>query len=268
MGSSLLKVFELENIRLWRRETQILRNISWRIRRGGHWALLGANGSGKTTLLRVVGGQLWPSEGDVYVLGQRFGECNLPELRKVIGCVSSSVEHDLPERDRAQEVVLSGLEATLGLFREYNGAERARAHAALSAVGGGEFAGRDYGVLSQGERQRVLIARALVSRPHLLILDEPCAGLDPAAREDLLADLARLAMSADAPTLVFATHHVEELGPWITHALVLESGRALAAGPIDEVLTDAHLSRAFGRSCRIEREAERRVLRLEGKPSR
>ncbi len=255
-------ILALRDIVFRRDGREILSGISWDIERGQHWALLGANGSGKTTLLKIVTGYEWPTEGAIEVLGRRFGECNLPELRKAIGWVSSALEHRIPAQNRAIEVVASGFDAAIGVYRVYSPGEFERAGQALRAIGGGAFAERPYGALSQGEQQRALLARALVNRPALLILDEPCAGLDPAARQSFLDDLERLARQADAPTLVFVTHHIEEIGPAVSHTLILKSGRVLASGPTGRVLTSARLTEAFGRPCKVERARGRCWLRL------
>lgn len=254
-------IIELQNIEYIRDANQILRGVSWRVHRGQHWALMGANGSGKTTLLKVVTGYEWPTDGEVFVLGRHFGECDLRELRKSIGWVSSSIEHQFPAHNRAIDVVVSGCDASIGTYREMTPDEWARAAHALDQVGIASLADRAYRLLSQGEQQRVLIARALVNDPALMILDEPCSGLDPAARESFLTDLGRLASQSIAPTLVMVTHHVEEVRPWITHALLLRGGAVLAAGAVQDVLTGEHISAAFDHPFRIERGADRYHLR-------
>ena len=170
----------------------ILADVDWTVLEREHWALLGANGSGKTTLLKIVTGYEWATTGTVEVLGHRFGHCNMPEVRKAIGWVSSAIEHRLPPRDSALGIVMSGLDSSLGLYRNFSDDEEQRSLATLDSLGIAQFAQRTYGSLSQGEQQRVVIARALVANPKLLILDEPCAGLDPAAREHFLEDLGEL----------------------------------------------------------------------------
>jgi len=257
-----MTVISLDGITLRRGGYEILHAVSWTIRRGEHWALLGQNGSGKTTLLKVITGYEWPTEGTVEVLGRRYGECNLPELRKQIGWVSSALVHQLPEQNTALEIVLSGLEASLGVYREFTGTEIRRARATLALLGGKSFADRPYGLLSQGEQQRVLIARGLVHGPALLILDEPCAGLDPAARESFLGDLSLLVARRGAPSLVFVTHHIEEIAPWITHALVLRQGRTLAHGRTEAVLRGSVLTKALAHPCEVLRKNGRYSLSL------
>lgn len=247
-----MAMVELRDITYIREGQTILSGVSWRIERGQHWTLLGANGSGKTTLLKVITGYEWPSSGEVSVLGQHFGECDLRALRKAVGWVSSAVLHQFPVHNTALDVVASGLDASIGLYRDFAPAEWAAAEAALARVGAGAVAGRAYRLLSQGEQQRVLIARGLVNRPALLILDEPCAGLDPAAREHFLSDLNALTQPADAPTTILVTHHIEEIGPWVSDVLVLRAGRMLAAGRKEDVLRAAVLAEAFGGPCRVD----------------
>jgi iron complex transport system ATP-binding protein len=251
-------VLDLRIERLARERHVLLHDIAWTVRRGEHWAIVGPNGSGKTTLVRVLAGYLWPSRGEVTVLGQRFGEIDVRELRKAIGIVSSSLVEWLPPDLDARATVATGFEASLGGGHAPIGdSQLRRADDALSAVGAAAIAARPYGVLSQGERQRVMIARALVHEPALLILDEPCAGLDPVARERFVNDLATLITSGRAPSLVLVTHHLEEIPPRITHALALRSGTAVASGPLTDVLTEPVMSRVFDARCSVRRDGAR-----------
>jgi iron complex transport system ATP-binding protein len=245
-------VLELEHAAYWRGERTILSGIDWRIRRGQHWALLGANGSGKTTLLKMVAAIEWPCDGHIRVLGQRFGEVDLRELRRSIGVVSSALVPYFQDRQPALAIVETGIDAELGWWRTFDADAEARARAGLAVLGIAALADNPYGQLSQGEKQRVLIARALMNAPHLLILDEPCAGLDPAARERFLEDLGRFVERPETPTLVIVTHHIEEIPAFVRHALVLKDGRTLAQGAIAEVLRADVLGEAFGRPCRVE----------------
>jgi iron complex transport system ATP-binding protein len=252
-------------VRSFRRDgREILSDVELVIQRGEHWALIGPNGSGKTSLLRILSGYEWPSEGSVEVLGALFGEVDLRELRKRIGVVTSALLPKIPGSAGALDVALSGLEASLGLWRPFTEEERAKALAALGAIGVGHLASVRYEVLSQGERQRVLIARALVNAPALLILDEACGGLDPVSRESFLEDLSALATRPDAPTMLFVTHHVEEIPPFLGHALLLSAGRVVKSGAIEEVFTNEHFTRAFGAKCEVGREGERFRLRVGG----
>ncbi len=257
-----MTLLRLDNVSVRRGRREILSGVSWTIEHGRHWALLGPNGAGKTTLLKIITGYEWVTDGSVEVLGEPFGQCNIPELRKRIGWVSSALQQGLPERDTAIEIAASGIEASLGLYRDFSPAEFDRAAEALRSLGCESAARQSYATLSQGERQRVVIARALVNRPRLLILDEPCAGLDPMARESFLRDLGRLAARPEAPGMILVTHHIEEIGPWVSDVLVLRNGRVLAAGPKAEVLTPVTLGEAFGCPCTVENDHDRYHLRL------
>ena len=256
-------IINLENVAFRRSGCVILAGVSWRIEPGQHWALLGANGSGKTTLLKIITGYEWPSSGKVSVLGAEFGKCALRELRKTIGWVSFALEPMVPGRDRAIEVVASGIDASIGLYRKLAGDELRRAKTALRKVNGLDFADRIFRVLSQGEQQRVLIARALVNDPKLIILDEPCVGLDPAAREYFLSDIERLATCGNSPNIIFVTHHIEEIRPWITHLLLLKNGKKLAAGKCRQVITSAKLSEAFDCRCSVIKHDKKYSLTIE-----
>lgn len=259
-----MSLIHLSNITLVRQGQRILADITWHVKKGQHWALLGANGSGKTTLLKVITGYEWPTTGSVTVLRQSFGKCNLPEFRKQVGWASSAIESRLPVYERAIDIVASGFFASIGLYRQPSEAEWLTATEIIRHVGGDQIMHRPFGLLSQGEQRRIVIARALVNRPQLLLLDEPCAGLDPAARESLLADLERLARSPHAPTIIMVTHHVEEIGPWIGHVLVLKNGTVLKAGPKNETLTTPVLSEALGCLCEVEKLGDRYRLTLIG----
>lgn len=252
-GRSLI-VVDVDNVSLVRQGTPILREVSWRIEGGRHSVLLGANGSGKTTLLKVITGYERPTSGRVEVLGKVYGECDLRAMRKAIGWVSNALEHRVPAHDTAARIAASGFDASLGLYRNPDQEEWARCHETLDELAVEHLAERPFGLLSQGEQKRVLIARALVHRPALLILDEPCAGLDPVARAAFLDDIGPMTVAPDAPTVVLVTHHLEEIAPWICDAIALNEGRVVARGSVDCVLTDDALSRVFGQACRVTRE--------------
>jgi iron complex transport system ATP-binding protein len=257
-----MSVIELVDIKFIRGKQTILSDVSWTIKAGEHWALLGANGSGKTTLLKIITGYEWPSEGSVCVLGETFGQCNLPALRKAIGWVSSVLQQDIPEMDSVLSIVVSGLEASLGLYREFTDQEFKKGREILEALGCSAIADQKFRTLSQGERQRVLIARALINEPKVLILDEPCSGLDPASREKFLTDLAKLTKRPDAPSIVLVTHHIEEIGSWINRVMVIKQGKSLAAGETQKVLTREVLAQAFEHPCQVDRVDNRYFLRL------
>lgn len=255
-------IVRLKEIYYNRNGRAILSDVSWVIERGQHWALLGANGSGKSTLLKIIAGYDWASAGQVEVLGRRYGQCDLHELRKHIGLVSTSLEHHIPVSDTALEVVESGIDASLGLYRDFSENEKETARLMLAMVSADGFADQAYGTLSQGEQQRVLIARAMVNRPHLLILDEPCNGLDPGAKEHFLSDLSRLANHRDAPTMLMVTHYIEEIDPWINWVMVLKNGEVLANGRKADVLNTFTLSRTFGMDVLVKKEGLRYYLRF------
>lgn len=243
-------VISVEGVSVRQGGRRILEDIDWSVGAGEHWALVGANGSGKTTLLKVLTGYLWPSRGEVEVLGERFGQVDLRDLRRQIGWVSVSLGEQVALHhgdDAALAVVASGRDASIGLYRPVGEAVFAEARSLLAWIGGEALVDRPFGVLSQGERQRVLLARAWMGHPRLLILDEPASGLDLVARETLLAGLSRLVTeSSDAPSVLYVTHHIDEILPWFTHAIVLKDGRMAGRGPKEDTLTDAVLSAAFG----------------------
>jgi len=241
-NSEILRVCELG---IERGGTRILQQVSWHVEPGQHWVILGANGSGKTSLLSALTGYLMPTAGEISLLGHRYGESDWRELRRRVGLVSSSIRQLMADDEPALETVVSGKYAMIDFWGRVSRADRTRAQRVLRRLECGHLAGRAWRVLSQGERQRVLIGRALMARPEVLILDEPCAGLDPAAREHFLQFLQRLGRRQDSPTLVLVTHHVEEIMPAFSHVLILKSGRVLAAGKKAEVLTASSLSRAF-----------------------
>lgn len=260
---STVFVVEVAGLSVERDGTTILNGIDWRVRRGENWVILGANGSGKTSLLSALTGYLMPSRGDVRVLGECFGESDWRELRKHIGLVSSSIGQKMPGEENALDTVVSGKNAMIELWGRVTRAERSRARAWLEKVECAHLEKRPWRALSQGERQRVLIARALMADPALLILDEPCAGLDPVARETFLRFLRRLAAGKEAPTLVLVTHHVEEIVPAFSHVLLLKNGRVLADGPKGRVLTTPLLSKTFGSSLALDNKRGRYQLRVQ-----
>ena len=256
-------VVELDEVCYCRKQRQILTDISWRIDPGAHWALLGANGSGKTTLLKILTGYEWPTFGQVRVLGQTFGLADIGRLRKLIGWVSSAMTQRLPAQDKSVEVVASGLDASIGLYRRISDEERAKSRAVLAQLGAESIATQNYGTLSQGEMQKVLIARALVAEPRLLILDEPCIGLDPAARQRFLKDLAQLAEPKHSPTLILVTHHIEEIGDWIKNVMLLKDGGVLAQGAPQQAITTEHMTQLFDCPCQVTRKDNQFRLQTE-----
>jgi iron complex transport system ATP-binding protein len=257
-------ILAISGLRIERGGTAILDGLSWRVERGEHWIILGANGSGKTSLLSALTGYLTPTAGAVEVLGERFGESDWRELRKRIGIVSSSVRQRMADGEAALETVVSGKYAMIDFWGRVTPHDRRAALRILAQTECSHLAERPWRVLSQGERQRVLIGRALMARPRLLILDEPCAGLDPVAREHFLQFIQRLGAKKNAPALVLVTHHVEEIMPVFTHVLILKNGHVLAAGEKKNALTSQHLARAFGEKMRLTQRKNRYALRVLG----
>ena len=258
----------VSNLRVVRGRTEILRGLDWRVRRGEHWVILGPNGSGKTSLLKAITGYLSPSSGEIALLSRRYGEADWRELRLEVGIVTSALQASIPAAETALETVMSGRYAQLDLWAKPGRAEAAEGRRLLRFVGGAHLAHREWVHLSQGERQRILIARSLMARPKLLSLDEPCAGLDPGAREEFLWFLEGIAKRRHGPALVLVIHHAEEIMPAFTHALLLRDGRAFAAGPRTGVVTSKRLSEAFGARIAVRRSRNRYVttVRHGGRP--
>ena len=254
-------------LRVVRGDTIVLDGVDWSVRRGEHWVVLGANGCGKTSLLKVLLGYLTPSEGELRVLGREYGAYDWRELRRYLGLVSSALHASVPEHEPALETVVSGRTAQLDLWEDPTPAEAKEARRHLRRAGAEHLAERRWGVLSQGERQRVLIARALMACPRLLILDEPCAGMDPVAREAFLARMEMIAREPRGPGLVLVTHHVEEITPAFSHALLLRAGKVVAAGPRRATITGKLLGDAFGARITLRTRRARLELRVGARPT-
>lgn len=236
----------LQGVTVRRDGVPVLDGIDWQVRRGERWVVLGPNGSGKTTMLQVAGARLWPTSGRVEVLGAVLGRVDVRTLRPRVALVSGAVTRQLRTDVTAREVVASGRYGALETWwHTYGTAEWARADHLLAQGGVEEIAERSFGVISEGERQQVLLARALMSDPELLLLDEPFAGLDLGARERLLLRLRTLAEDAGSLPVVLVTHHCEEIPPGFTHAGLMRAGRLVAAGPLDDVITSQHVSACF-----------------------
>jgi iron complex transport system ATP-binding protein len=246
----------LEHVAVVRNGTALLDDITWTVAGGERWTLLGPNGSGKTTLLKVVGSALWPTRGTVEILGERLGHVDMRALRQRIAVVSASVSRQLRPELAALDVVMTGRHSALETWwHDYSEVDRDDARALLDRAGFGDegFAERPFGLLSEGERQQVLLARALMGSPELLLMDEPAAGLDLGARERLLSSLAALASDPDVPPMVLVTHHLEEIPPGVTHAALMRGATLLVAGPVEQVLTGDWVSAAFGIPVAVER---------------
>jgi iron complex transport system ATP-binding protein len=258
-------VLHVRSLDIRRDGVRILRDVSWRVERGEHWVILGANGSGKTSLFAALTGYLTPTGGDIELLGQRYGESDWRALRTQVGIVSSSIRQMMADAEPALETVASGKYAMIDFWGTPKRADRLAAARILHLIECPYLADRPWAVLSQGERQRVLIGRALMAKPSLLILDEPCAGLDPMAREHFLQFLTRFARRRGAPTLVLVTHHVEEITGVFTHALLLRAGRVTAAGPLRRVLNSETISGTFDGQARLRRVRGRYTLEVSTK---
>ena len=245
---------ECAGVTVVRDGNRILDDVNWRIAEHDRWVILGPNGAGKTTLLAIAAARMHPTAGVASIFDELLGLTDVFDLRPRIGLASASLAQQIPDDELVIDVVRTGAYAMVGRWREdYEPVDDSRAHALLAAWGVGELANRAYGTLSEGERKRVQIARAQMPDPELLLLDEPAAGLDLGAREDLVARLGELARNPQSAGMVLVTHHVEEIPAGITHAMLLRAGRVVASGPIDAVLTDAHLSTAFGLPLRVVR---------------
>ncbi len=256
------------DVDLYRVTAPILSGINWQVDRSDRWVVLGPNGSGKTTLVQLASGYLHPTHGCVEVLGHRLGQVDVRALRQDVATVSAGVTRMIVPNLAAREVVVSGCRGALEpWWHTYTEVEWGRADRLLAAAGFEHVARRPFAVLSDGERQQVMLARALMSEPQLLLLDEPCAGLDMGGRERLLSRLAHVAKDAAGPPIVLVTHHVEEIPESFTHVLLLRSGSVVVAGPIASALSPDNLSACFGLPLELKRERQRWTSRAVGRPS-
>ncbi len=262
-------VVELADVTVTRGSSTLLNAVSWTVRADERWVLLGPNGAGKTTLLQVVSAHIHPTAGVAGVLGEVLGTVDVFELRPRIGWMSAALADRIPGDERVRDVVVSAAYAVLGRWREqYGGLDHARAAQLLAELGVAHLADRSFGTLSEGERKRVQVARALMTDPELLLLDEPGAGLDLGAREDLVSTLSVLAEDPGSPALVLVSHHVEEIPPGFTHALLLRDGAVVAAGPIAETLTEPALTATFGLPLLLEQRGGRWLARRRTRAAR
>src|ERR671917_2248078 len=235
----MVAVVDLAGVTIVRNGATLINDITWRVDEADRWVIIGPNGAGKTTLLQVISAQIHPTAGVAGLLGEVLGTVDVFELRPRIGLTSAALAERIPRGERVHDVVVSASYAVVGRWREaYDDLDHERATELLGSLGIGALSDRTFGTLSEGERKRVQIARALMTDPELLLLDEPAAGLDLGAREDLVSRLAELAYDPDAPALVLVTHHVEEIPPGFTHALLLREGTVVAQGLLDDVLTE------------------------------
>lgn len=247
------KIIEMRDVSWRRNRVEILHNINWEIKRPEHWAILGLNGSGKTTLLNMINSYIWPSTGEVTVLGYEFGKTDITKLRHSLGWVSSSLGAKLNERHNTEELVVSGKFAAVGLtFADPTEEDFEDAREVMKQLNIEHVYGESYEKCSNGEKQKVLIARGLISKPKMLILDEPTNGLDFISREELLATIEELTQTPDGPTIIYVTHYTEEVLPVFTHTLLLKDGTVFASGERVDVLTNENMSTLYGKDIEIE----------------
>jgi iron complex transport system ATP-binding protein len=255
-------VVELADVSVVRGSSTLLSHVSWTVEEDERWIVLGPNGAGKTTLLQVLSTHLYPTEGIVGILGDVIGTVDVFELRPRIGLTSAMLADRIPRSERVSDVVVSASYAVLGRWREeYDELDHERAAQLLAEVGVAPLAERTFGTLSEGERKRVQIARALMTDPELLLLDEPAAGLDLGGREDLVSTLSVLAKDDRSPATVLVSHHVEEIPPGFTHVLMLRNGAVVASGPLESTMTVAALSETFGLALDLDHRDDRYAAR-------
>src|SRR5580765_843015 len=258
----MVAVIEFAGVTVRRGQATLLDQISWRVAEGERWVVLGPNGAGKTTLLQVASAQIHPTEGVAGILDEVLGTVDVFELRPRIGLTSAALAERIPRHELVRDLVVSASYAVVGRWREsYDDLDHDRARTLVDAMGATPLLDRTFGTLSEGERKRVQIARALMADPELLLLDEPAAGLDLGGREDLVSTLATLALDPTSPATVLVSHHVEEIPPGFTHGLLLRAGRVVATGPIAEVITEEHLEETFDMPLVLTHEAGRWAAR-------
>lgn len=255
-------ILELSSISVQRGDRIILGPLDWQVLEGQRWVVLGPNGAGKTTLLQICSSLIHPTTGSITILGQILGKVDVFELRTRIGLTSSALVDQLPSDEIVMDVVLTAAYAMFGRWQEkYDLWDESRAMALLTALGVRELGNRNYGTLSDGEKKRVQIARALMADPELLLLDEPASALDLGGREDLLKRIETFSNDPFAPATVIVTHHIEEIPSGTTHALLLRDGKTVAQGLIQSVINDENLSIAYGLPISVQSEHGRYFAR-------
>ncbi len=255
-------IIKLDNVTLKNRGKTTLQNIDFAVEKGEEWAIIGLNGSGKTSLLNVIAGYQFPAAGTVQVLGETYGDTNLPELRRKIGFVSNSLERfsDYYRNERIESIIASGKYASFGLYEPLQEEDWQTVDEWLEKFGLMGYKGQALANLSEGEKRRVLIARAMMNEPEILLLDEPCSGLDILAKEQFLTSLR--SVTEEGCHVIYVTHHIDELIPEITHVLLLDDGKVVAKGPKEEILTDGQLSKTFHIPVTVEWEDERPIVKV------
>ncbi len=249
----------LTNVSLERQNKKLLNNVTWQVNKGEHWAILGLNGSGKTSLLKLITAEYWTSQGSMEVLGNQFGVTDISNIRTKISIVGSFIAERLSPHMLAEKIVLTGKYKSSILYTEYGEKELEEARQMLISIGGEHLLGRIYASLSQGEKQLLLIARSLMESPEILILDEATSGLDLFAREKLLTQIEQITSLPNAPTIIYVTHHAEEITRSFTHVLLLKKGNIIAKGPKNEVLTEEILSDFYDQPVSIVPLGDERV---------
>jgi iron complex transport system ATP-binding protein len=255
-------VVHMAGVAVRRGKNTLVGDVDWSVELDERWVVLGPNGAGKTTLLRLAAAELHPTKGKLHLLGERVGKTDMRELKMRIGLCSAALNGRVPADEKVVDLVVSAGYAVLGRWREdYDALDTTRAKELLGTLGIEHLSDRTYGTLSEGERKRTLIARALMTDPEMLLLDEPAAGLDLGGREDLVARLSELALDPDAPAMVLVTHHVEEIPPGFTHGLLLKQGQIVAQGLLDDVLTEENLEKTFDQPLELQRAGDRYFAR-------
>lgn len=255
-------LIDFRGVELRRGGNTLVGPVDWQVELDERWVIIGPNGAGKTSLVRMAAAEEFPSKGAAFLMGERIGKTDMRDLRAAIGMSSAAVQHRIPDNEVVQDLVISAGYAVLGRWREkYENMDFDRGLDILDQVGAHHLAERTWGTLSEGERKRVILARALMSDPELLILDEPTAGMDLGGREDLVGYLGDLALDADAPAIVMITHHVEEIPYGFTHAMILDEGKVIAKGLINSVMTSKNLSEAFHQPIQVDRIGDRYFAR-------
>lgn len=243
----------IEDVIVRRANRTILGPITWSVEDGQRWVILGPNGDGKTTLLQLLAALIHPTSGKVSILGNRLGAVDVFELRPRIGFTSSAMMEILPSEERVIDIVLTSAYAIAGRWQEeYDLWDESRAKALLTTFGVRDLAERTFGTLSEGEKKRVQISRALMADPEVLLLDEPAAGLDLGGREDILHRITQYTSDEQSPVTIIVTHHIEEIPAGTTHALLLKDGIVAHAGPISQVLTEENITEVFGVSVQLQ----------------